>query len=149
MLNKELLLCSSSRAGINAQIEVSKSESFVGFIRQVSYEFGMVNAFPVYGNPKAPQNSLVIIGIYYDYELDKTRVCDYPYYGFPKPQSVTITTSEGFTTTATWPKGYDSFAAIKGDVLHLFRTTANSSRPLTFYFNPPDGYLDPKTLKPI
>ena len=150
MLNKELLLCSSSRVGINAQIEVSVSQSFVGFVRQLSDEFGWVNAFPVYGNPQAPRNSLVIVGVYYSYELNKTRICNYEYYAFPLPQSVTVTTSEGFTTTATWPIGDYSFATIKGDVLHLFRTTANSSRPLTFYFDPPpDGYLDSQTFKPI
>ena len=131
MLNKELLMVGSEQGQRKVRLTLAAFSndfgSTYGYLKNVYNAYGSLDILPYWGTTNA-----VLVGLYYNTLIRKTE--------FEAPNSVTVFVG-GYT------QGITGGSSIGGDVYSMLNSEG-SARYLTFD-PPPDGYLDPKTLKPI
>ena len=134
MLNKELPMGSSKQEQLKVEITIELIDVdggdylFSGYDREGRHPFGRAHPLPYWGTPSHTLKTFA-----YDFNSDWTS--------FVAVDGVTVHV-EGYSTTLVSPSD------VNGDPYDLAGSTGKT-RYLTFDPPPPDGYLDPDTLKPV
>lgn len=141
MLNKELLMTGASKAQKEVRLTVGYSgdteafgmyyDGFFGFT------IGAINVFP-YWNVESDRVYMVALVEDAIYGESFIRI---------EPNKASL------TLTVTTPKGATTFDLIDQQYKYIpnsaMRLSEQVDTQILLTFDPPDGYLDPKTLKPI
>lgn len=132
MLNKELLMAGSEQSQRKVVLTISKAANFSGYAygyKKNLMDGTQLNVLPYWGTTDNVLERLV------HFDSSNTSI-----FRLDKDSEVTVFV-EGYSTSL------HSDNVVKGDPYDM-RNSEGSTRYLTFD-PPPDGYLDPKTHKPI
>lgn len=132
MLNKELLMVGAEQGQRKVVLTIGRAAVYAGYTYGYMQDFMAVtnlNVLPYWGTTDNILESLVY------FESLNTTI-----FMLAKELEVTVF-AEGY------PTGLHNGKAMSGDPFGM-RNSEGSKRYLTFD-PPPDGYLDPRTLKPI